>query len=42
MKQVIAQLNQLRRRSRALLVAQRVSAIVAWAFGLATALILME
>ena len=42
MKQVIAELNQLRRRSRALLVTQRVSAIVAWVFALATALILMD
>lgn len=42
MKQVIAELSKLRRRSRALLVAQRVSAIVAWVFGLATALIALD
>ena len=42
MKQVIAELSQLRRRSRALLVAQRASGIVAWVFGLATALIALD
>ena len=42
MKQVIAELSQLRRRSRALLVAQRASEIVAWGFGLATALIALD
>ncbi len=42
MKQVIAELSQLRRRSRALLVAQRASGIVAWVFGLATAFIALD
>ena len=42
MKQVIAELSQLRRRSRALLVAQRASEIVAWGFGLAPALIALD